>query len=103
MSRRALQVAPHELALIRSEWSLVLASLAMRVVLIAFVKNTFRFYLRLVELQPQATGAELAVPGQATMFGFMALSVLGYFFLGEHSWGTWNRMRSAGLAPREIV
>ena len=89
-------VARHELTLIRSEIMPFAVYFVMPIVIIAFVSGTFDVYLQFVDPVPGATGADLAAPGQATMFGFMTLAGFGYFFLGEFGWGTWNRMRCPG-------
>ena len=101
--RPGVEVARHELVLIRSEPVPVLIFLVMPLVLMAFVQNTFGLYLRLVEQRSGATGAEVAVPGQATLFAFMATATLGYYYLGDHSWGTWTRARSLGVGEGSLV
>ncbi|HKY15873.1 MAG TPA: ABC transporter permease [Microthrixaceae bacterium] len=104
MRRRAVaEIGRHEAALIRSEPLPVAAYLVMPIVLMAFVEDSFGVYLRFVEGLPDVSGALLAVPGQATMFAFMSTATLGYYYLGEHSWGTWNRMRALGVTSGEIV
>lgn len=101
--RRVVVIARNELSLLRSELLPVLIYFLMPVIILAFVQGGFEVYLRFVEHRPGASGADLAAPGQATMFGFMALATLGYFFLGEHGWGTWNRLRASGVRPWQIM
>jgi len=102
--RRAVPVvARQELALIRSEYLPFAIYFVMPLVILAFVQGVFEVYLRLVEGQGDVSGADLAAPGQATMFGFMTLAGFGYLFLGEHGWGTWNRVRALGVRPWQIM
>jgi len=96
-------VARQELALIRSEYLPFAIYFVMPLVILAFVQGVFEVYLRLVEGQGDVSGADLAAPGQATMFGFMTLAGFGYLFLGEHGWGTWNRVRALGVRPWQIM
>lgn len=96
-------VARQELALIRSEYLPFAIYFVMPLVILAFVQGGFEVYLRLVERQGDVSGADLAAPGQATMFGFMTLAGFGYLFLGEHGWGTWNRVRALGVRSWQIM
>ncbi|MBM3663941.1 MAG: ABC transporter permease [Actinobacteria bacterium] len=103
MRRAVPVVARQELALIRSEYLPFAIYFVMPLVILAFVQGVFEVYLRLVEGQGDVSGADLAAPGQATMFGFMTLAGFGYLFLGEHGWGTWNRVRALGVRPWQIM
>lgn len=101
--RRLLVVARHEVRLLRSEIIPVALYFVMPLAILAFIQGAFTLYLEFTEPTVPASGASLAAPGQATMFGFMSLAMLGHFFLGECGWGTWNRVRSLGVRPREIM
>jgi ABC-2 type transport system permease protein len=103
MTGRFGEVMRHETVLIRSEPVPVLIFLVMPVVLMAFVENTFGLFLRFVEGVPGISGAALAVPGQVTLFAFMSTATLGYYYLGDHTWGTWARSRSLGVSDRQLV
>lgn len=101
--KSVLHVARHELALIRSEILPAIIYFVMPLAILAFVQGVFSIYLEVSRPDGDFSGADLAAPGQATMFGFMCTALLGYFFLGEFSWGTWNRLRSLGVSPRQIM
>jgi ABC-2 type transport system permease protein len=103
MTGRLGEVMRHETVLIRSEPVPVLIFLVMPVVLMAFVENTFGLFLHFVEGVPAVSGAALAVPGQVTLFAFMSTATLGYYYLGDHSWGTWERSRSLGASNGQLV
>lgn len=103
MIGRLAKVARHELRLLASEPVAVSVYVVMPLLIVAFVRGAHAIALRYVEGRTGVNGAELAVPGQATMFGFMVLAAFGYFFLGEHGWNTWNRLRSLGVRPSEIL
>lgn len=96
-------VARHEVRLLRSEIIPVLLYFLMPLVILSFIQGAFTLFLEFTDPTVPASGASLAAPGQATMFGFMSLAMLGHFFLGECGWGTWNRVRSLGVRPRQIM
>ncbi len=99
----SLVVARHELRLMRSEVIPMALYWVMPLAIMAFIEGAFSLYLEIREPTVAANGASLAAPGQATMFGFMSLALFGYFFLGEYGWGTWNRVRSMGVTPFQIM
>jgi ABC-2 type transport system permease protein len=96
-------VARHEVSLLRSEIIPVLLYFLMPLAILSFIQGAFTLFLEFTEPTVPANGASLAAPGQATMFGFMSLAMLGHFFLGECGWGTWNRVRSLGVRPPQIM
>lgn len=51
----------------------------------------------------EAAGADFAVPGMTLMFGFMLVGFLGAGFIGEHGWGTWERLRASSTRPSEVL
>ncbi len=101
--RATSAVARQEVALLRSEAVPVALYFVMPLVVMAFVKGAFDIFLEVKYPGSDASGADLAAPGQATMFGFMSLATFGYFFLGEYGWGTWNRVRVMGVRPSQII
>ena len=101
--KQVLVVARHEVSLLRSEIIPVLLYFIMPLAILAFVQGGFKMFLDVTEPGEGYSGADLAAPGQATMFGFMCLATMGYFFLGEFGWGTWNRLRSLGLGSARIM
>ena len=103
-SARTLRVvARQEVSLLRSEYIPVLLYFVMPLAIMSFIQGAFTLFLEFTEPGVPANGASLAAPGQATMFGFMSLAIFGHFFLGEYGWGTWNRVRSMGVAPHQIM
>ncbi|MEZ5239140.1 MAG: ABC transporter permease [Microthrixaceae bacterium] len=103
MIPRTVVVARQELALLRSEIVPVTLYFLMPLAILSFIQGAFTLFLEYTEPGLPASGASLAAPGQATMFGFMSLAMFGHFFLGENGWGTWNRVRSMGVKPRQIM
>lgn len=101
--KQLLEVSRHEVSLLRSEIIPVLLYFLMPLAILAFVQGGFTMYLDVTEPGQGLSGADLAAPGQATMFGFMCLATMGYFFLGEFGWGTWNRLRSLGVGTWQIM
>lgn len=101
--KQTLVVARHEAALLRSEPVPVMLYFIMPIVLLAFVEGAFTVFLAIESPGSGFSGADIAAPGQATMFGFMCLATTGYFFLGEHGWGTWNRLRALGVRPWQVM
>lgn len=101
--KSVLVVARHEVRLLRSEYIPVLLYFVMPLAILAFIQGAFALFLEFTDPTVPSNGASLAAPGLATMFGFMSLAMLGHFFLGEYSWGTWNRVRSMGVRPRQIM
>ena len=103
MSTKAAVVARNEVLLLRSEAVPVALYFLMPLAILAFIQGAFTLFLEFAEPTLPASGASLAAPGQATMFGFMSLAMFGHFFLGEFGWGTWNRVRSMGVRPHQIM
>jgi ABC-2 type transport system permease protein len=98
-----LSICRHEISLMRSHAVPVALYYLMPLAILAFVEGGFSVYLQLEDPSAGFSGADLAAPGQATMFGFMSLATFGFFFLGDHAWGTWNRVRALGVRPRQIM
>ena len=97
------RVFVHEVAILRSRWPQATLYFVMPLAILAFVEGGFGVYLQVEDPGAGFSGADLAAPGQATMFGFMCLSTIGFLFLGDHAWGTWNRVRSLGVRPWQIM
>jgi ABC-2 type transport system permease protein len=101
--KQVLVVARHEVDLLRSHFLPMALYYLMPIAILAFVEGGFSVYLQVQYPGSDFSGADLAAPGQATMFGFMSLATIGYFFLGDHAWGTWDRVRSLGVRPWQIM
>lgn len=102
--RTALTVARQEVQLLFGTLLVpMILYLVMPLAILAFVEGGFSLFLNQTDPGMGFSGADLAAPGQATMFGFMCLGVLGFLFLGEFSWGTWNRIRALGVTTWHIM
>jgi ABC-2 type transport system permease protein len=93
----------HEIDLMLSHALPVALYFVMPLAILAFVEGGFDLYLQIQDPGAGYSGADLAASGQATMFGFMSLATVGFVFLGDHGWGTWNRVRSLGVRPWQIM
>lgn len=98
---RTFTLARHQLRLLWREWTLPFVYLAIPLIICAFVRDTYGAALRAGV--PGATGAEVAVPGQAIVAGFLVLALLGWSMFLDHRWGTWTRLRAAPVRPAEVV
>ena len=95
--------------LMRHNWALLMADPApivlttlMPIVLMTFLQGTSRAVLRGAGY-PDASGAELVVPGMAVMFAFFGVGYIGTAFFSEHGWGTWDRLRASRATTIGIV
>lgn len=100
---RTARIFRHELVLLRTSWIPLSLYFVMPLVVLAFVEGGFTVFLQVQDPGAGFSGADLAAPGLATMFGFMSLSSIGFLFLGDHAWGTWNRVRSLGIRASQIM
>jgi ABC-2 type transport system permease protein len=95
--------------LMRQNWALLMADPApivlitlMPIVIMTFLQGTGRAVLRGAGF-PDASGAELVVPGMTVMFAFFGVGYIGTAFFSEHGWGTWDRLRASRATTMEIV
>jgi len=96
------------LVLMRQNWELLMADpapivllTAMPLVMMTFLQGTGRAVL-MANGYPDASGAELVVPGMAVMFAFFGVGFIGTAFFSEHGWGTWDRLRASEATTLEI-
>ncbi len=101
MSRSAA-IARHELRVVRSEPLYYLMMTVMPLVLMAFVKPAFAPALE-HQGHLHANGAEQAVPGMTVMFALLLMGNVGFGFLREHGWGTWERLHASWATPAEVI
>ncbi len=52
---------------------------------------------------PDATGAEVVVPGQMVLFSFFVAGSVGFMVFREHGWKTWDRLRASAASPASIL
>ncbi len=97
-----LRICRHELRVLRTDPQVVGVLMVMPVVLTAFLKPTLRYEL-VATGYSGASGAELAVPGIAIMFGLFGWGFLGLAFFHEWIWSTWPRLVSSPNALWQII
>lgn len=104
-ARRSTRIAAltrNEFRILRRDVGPVLILLAMPMVLTGFVQPAFKPIL-LAQGVASANGAEQAVPGMAVMFAFFATSFVGFSFIREHGWNTWDRLRTMGATSIDLI
>jgi ABC-2 type transport system permease protein len=99
---RSAAIARHELRILRSDPVFFIIFTAMPLVVMAFVKPSFRFAL-VAQGHPGVNGAEQAVPGMTVMFALFLMGNVGFSFFREHGWGTWERLRASWATPSQIM
>ena len=99
---RVLAVVRHDLRVLRRNPSYVIAFTVMPVVVMAFLKDTYRATL-LVNGAEDVNGAEQAIPGMAVMFSLLLMGLVGFAVFREHGWNTWARIRASEASPGEII
>ncbi len=52
---------------------------------------------------PDASGAEVVVPGQMVLFSFFVAGSVGFMVFREHGWKTWDRLRASAASPTSIL
>lgn len=102
MTRPAWIIATLDFRVMRRDPGPLIVLVAMPLVLMAFVKPTFEAALR-TEGFADANGAEQAVPGMATMFGFYLLTYVSIAIFREHGSNTWERLLATPSRPSEIL
>lgn len=103
MSRRRIAVIiAHELRLLRQDPLPVMVLVIFPLILMAFLKPTFRLAL-VAHGHPGASGAEQVVPGQSVANGFYIVGMTSFAFFAEHGWNTWDRLRATSATSAEIV
>jgi ABC-2 type transport system permease protein len=97
-----LRICRHELRVLRTDPQVVGVLMVMPIALTAFLKPTLRYELSATGY-PRASGAELAVPGIAIMFGLFGWGFLGLAFFREWMWSTWPRLLASPNAVWQII
>ncbi len=100
--RRILALNRHNFLLTIHDPAPLIAYVLMPLILIAFLKPTFRLVL-LASGQPGSNGSEMAVPGMTVMFAFFWVSIVGFNLFREHGWGTWDRLRVSQASTGDII
>jgi ABC-2 type transport system permease protein len=102
IARGAMALSSNEARLLRRDPVPLFVSLAMPLLIMAFLKPAFRGSL-VLDGHLGANGAEQAVPGVAVMFVFFLMTNLGFSMFSEHDWNTWSRLRVSGIGRAPIL
>lgn len=100
--RRSLAIARHELRVQRRDSFSIVILFVVPVIMMSFTESAFGPIL-VDEGYAGATGAEQVVPGMAVMLAFFMVSYVGFAFLIEHGWNTWDRLRASAATNTEII
>ncbi|MGH2757693.1 MAG: ABC transporter permease [Actinomycetota bacterium] len=100
--RPSLAIARHELRVMRTDLETPMFLILMPVLMMAFLKPVFELTLQ-AEGFAGANGSEQAVPGMAVMFSGFFVGYVGFAFMRDHGWGTWERLRASPASPLEIM
>lgn len=92
----------HEFRLVAQDPLPVMILVVFPLVLMAFLKPTFRLAL-LANGHAGANGAEQVIPGQAVANGFYIVGMTSFAFFAEHGWNTWDRLRASRATSTEII
>lgn len=98
---RSSAIIRHEFRVFRSDAGGILSLMFMPVVMILFLRPLAR--LALAEENPGVNGSEFTVPAMATMFAFFLVAMIGFSFLSEREWDTWDRLLASPATNGEIL
>lgn len=101
-ARRSLAITRASARLLASDPGPIIATIAMPLLLTAFLLPATRAQLRDAGFR-SASGAEQLVPGMAILFAFLSTSMICMLFYREHAWGTWDRLRSSPASSVEVI
>jgi ABC-2 type transport system permease protein len=100
--RRIAAIATQQLRLLARDPMPVMILVVFPLLLMAFLKSTFRFAL-VANGHPRANGAEQVIPGQAVANGFYVVGMTSFAFFTEYGWHTWDRLRASRATSAEII
>lgn len=100
--RRSAAIARHEFRIFRRDPTFFFIFLGMPLLLMAFMRSATRYAL-VDQGFRGVNGSEQAVPGMTVMFAFFLVGNLGFGFMREHGWNTWERLRASWATSSEIV
>ncbi len=95
-------VVRNDLRLLRADPTVLILLIVTPVVIMSFTNKAFRYALELSG-RPHATGAEQSVPGMTLMFSFALVGAIGYTLFREHTWRTFDRLRSAPIPLERLL
>jgi ABC-2 type transport system permease protein len=100
--RAARAIASNHTWLVLSDIQLMVFVLVLPVALTLFLRPAFALILHANGFAG-ANGAEQAIPGAASLFGFNVGIFLAISIYRDHGWGVWDRMRSTEADTLSIV
>jgi len=100
--RHSVAVASNELRILRRDPSWIILVLGVPLVLVGLLRNGVHAIL-VLSGHPGVSGADFSVPAQAVTFVFYLPALIGLSFLREHTWGTWDRLRTSTATTTGIV
>lgn len=100
--RAGAAIGLHELRVLSRDPATVIFVLVMPLLLAALMQQMYRAALVADGIQG-GNGAELAVPGMAVSFAAFGAGYVGFAFLRDHGWATWDRLRATPASSADII
>jgi ABC-2 type transport system permease protein len=101
-AHRISVIARHELRLLRHDPAPLAVLVVLPLILAALLKPAYA-RAGLVPRADDPNGSGQAVPAMAVTFAFNLVGVVGFSFLRDHAWGTWDRLRSSPASGAELL
>lgn len=98
----ALAITRVQLRILRRDPAFLVIMFGMPLIIMPILRQTVGLSLE-AEGFDDATGAELAVPGQSVVFGFFVAGSVGFSVFREHGWKTWDRLRTSAASPTSLL
>lgn len=95
-------IARNHATLVLQDAQLIVFVIVMPIALTLFLKPAFALILRTNGFQG-ANGAEQAIPGAATLFGFNVGIFMAVSVYRDHGWGVWDRLRTTPANAASIL
>jgi ABC-2 type transport system permease protein len=93
-ARRVGAITRNELRVLRRDPAPLAVLLVLPLLLITLLRPAYGAVEQLSHAR-YPNGAEQAVPGMAVTFAFNLVGAVGFGFLRDHSWRTWDRLRAS--------
>lgn len=101
--RRSLAIARQDWRVLRRDPFPMVALVMLPLLVVPFLKPTFRIALELERELGDSGAGRQAVPGMAVLFSFFIVGIASNGFFREHAWRTWDRLRASAATTPEIV
>jgi ABC-2 type transport system permease protein len=98
----AAVIGRHELRVLRRDPGTIIFVLLMPLLLAALMQPMYQAAL-ITDGPQHGNGADLAVPGMAVSFAAFGASYVGFAFLRDHGWNTWDRLRATPASTTQII